>query len=143
MNIGNNNRSIAEFISPEQLPGLLHDIAMVVGVEAALIISDEFGGNTIYLAKWHEGKKEYTTVISQLINGIGADAARLLCQLYGGTHLTIPSCKNLIIKMRNQAICGEVKRGVKQRDLVRKYGISDRQIRNIISAGAKQPSTKN
>jgi len=143
MNTGNNNRSIAEFVSPKQLPGLLHDIAMVVGVEAALIISDEFGGNTIYLAKWQEGEKKQGVIASQLINGIGADAARQVCQLYGGTHLTIPSCKNLIRKMRNQGICAEVRRGVKQRDLVRKYGISDRQIRSIVSAGAKQPSTKN
>jgi len=139
MNSINNKLSIAEFVSPEHLPGVLHEIAETESVETALIISDEFGGNTIYISRWQEGDEKQGVVASVLIERIGLNAARQVCQLYGGAHFTIPSCKNLIKKMRNQAICAEVKRGVKRRDLVRKYGISDRQIRSIVSATDEQP----
>jgi len=138
MNETNNNQSIAAFVSPEQLPGILNEIAEVLGTKIALMISDEFGGMNIYLAKWSGDKSKQGRSISALIKCIGESATKQLCQLYGGSHITIPSCKNLVKKMRNKAICTEVNRGVKREDIVRKYGISDRRIRSIVSNASQQ-----
>jgi len=139
MNEINNNESIAAFVSPEQLPGILNEIAEVLGSKIALMISDEFGGMKIYLAKWSGDEGKQGRSISTLIKCIGENATKQLCQLYGGSHITIPSCKSLVKKMRDKAICTEVSRGVKREDIVRKYGISDRRIRSIVSNTSQQP----
>ncbi len=139
MNQIKNNQSIAEFVSPQQLPGVLSEIAEAMGTKTALIISDEFGGMGIYIARWTEDKSKRGRIVSTLIECIGENAAKKISLLRGGSHITIPSCKNLILKMRDRAICAEVSRGVKRDEIVRKYGISDRRIRSIVSASSRQP----
>ncbi|MDX8390783.1 MAG: Mor transcription activator family protein [Mariprofundaceae bacterium] len=141
MNNITSNQSISEFVSPEQLPGILNEAAKLMGTKAALTISDELGGSKVYLAKWTDEKSRRGQVVSQLAECIGEDATKQFCELFGSTHITIPSCKNLVRKMRDQAICADVKRGVKRDAIVRKYGISDRRIRGIVSSAAQQSGT--
>lgn len=136
-----NNQSIADFVSPEQLPGVLSETAEVIGTEVALIISDVFGGTKIYVGRWSIEEGKQGKVVSHLVECIGSDATQKFCNLFGGTHITVPSCKNLIRKMRNQAIRADACRGIKRGEIARKYGLSDRRIRGIISTASGQANS--
>ena len=69
--------------------------------------------------------------IKDVVDVIGIDAFKALVKLAGGSLLYIPNESNLVKPIRNRMIRDEFKGSY--RDISMKYGISEVQVRNIIS----------
>lgn len=68
---------------------------------------------------------------------IGTDAFLKLCRLCGGTAMYLPMADSVIRKARNRLVLGEYN-GYNARELSRKYGVTERHIRNI-AKGRESP----
>lgn len=63
---------------------------------------------------------------------IGIENYRELVRIFGGTSIRIWKADSLTKEIRNTAICTDYAKGHSIKYLCRKYGLSDRGIRNII-----------
>lgn len=63
---------------------------------------------------------------------IGIENYRELVKVFGGTSIRIWKADSLTKELRNAAICADYAKGRSVKYLCRKYGLSDRGIRNII-----------
>ena len=72
---------------------------------------------------------EKDDVYEELKDIIGPEAAKRLVEYYAGTRVYYPK-RNLKI-LRNHQIRKEFKDGASYLELTSRYGLSDRQIRNI------------
>ena len=68
--------------------------------------------------------------VKDVVDVIGIDAFKGLVKLAGGSLLYIPNESNLVKPIRNRMIKEEFKGSYK--DISRKFGISEVQVRNII-----------
>lgn len=68
--------------------------------------------------------------VKDVVDVIGIDAFKGLVKLAGGSLLYIPNESNLVKPIRNRRIKEEFKGSYK--DISRKFGISEVQVRNII-----------
>jgi len=125
--------TICDHVRPEQLPCILRKLSEVIGIKAALSISGDLGGEKIYVAKWSPDADKQGKDVSRLIECIGNNAAQRVCDLFGGSHIIIPSCKDLTREARNKAIRTDAHCKIKRGEMARKYGLSVRQIRRVIS----------
>ena len=69
--------------------------------------------------------------VKDVVDVIGMDAFKGLVKLAGGSLLYIPNESNLVKPIRNRMIRDEFKGSY--RDISRKFGISEVQVRNIIN----------
>ena len=65
---------------------------------------------------------------------IGVRSTRKLCRAFGGSNLYIPNLEGFDRPRRNLLIRQDAARGVPLSQLARAYGLSERQIRRILSA---------
>jgi uncharacterized protein (DUF433 family) len=108
------------------LPGILREFADLIGLPATLRLVESYGGVRLYvpqrLAEDHP-----------LALLIGASAARQLADVYGGEeHFDIPRAVAIARQVRNRRLREERDRGMSHRDLALKYGLTERQVRNIL-----------
>jgi len=127
---------IAAIVSADDLPGDLAEIAEYIGVQAALKLAARIGCGRIYLRKWTNDRSRWSKELTLIIETIGQDKAIDLLEVFGGSHIDIPKCDKFWRAWRNKAI-REATGRVRQVDLARAYGLTDRQIRTI----QKQPAT--
>lgn len=73
----------------------------------------------------------------QMAEAIGIEAFRKLVLIYGGTEPYIPKAETLIIPVRNKLISREYN-GTNEFQLSRKWGVSERYIREIAKEKAKE-----
>jgi Mor family transcriptional regulator len=100
----------------------MDEIINVIGKEAAAKLSELFGGSSLYVGKASS---------DDLINAIGYQAAFNLSEVYDGCTLYVPNAKAAKMDIRNQLIKSDKAAGLNIRDLVAKYGLSDRRIFSI------------
>ena len=100
----------------------MDEIIAVIGTQAALNLSDSFGGATLYIGK---------VLNVDIIHAIGYQAALKLSEVYGGCLLYVPQAKAAKMAVRNELIRSDRASGAGIRDLVAKYGLSDRRIFSI------------
>ncbi|MEI6270372.1 MAG: hypothetical protein WCP01_15960 [Methylococcaceae bacterium] len=100
----------------------MDEIINVIGKEAAAKLSESFGGSSLYIGKCPD---------DAVINAIGYDAGLKLSVVYDGCTLYISSGKAANMAARNQLIKSDKAAGLNIRDLVLKYGLSDRRIFSI------------
>lgn len=65
---------------------------------------------------------------------VGLDAALALAAQHGGDRLNVPSLAHLERRARDTAIRQARKAGATQVSLARRYGLSERQIHNILKS---------
>lgn len=113
------------------LPGILQEIAELIGLPEALKLADHYGGVRLYVPLTiPEGH-----VLAELV---GMEAARKLSDRFGGMeHFDIPKARSVTVALRNRKI-REAWPGLSQRQLALKYGLTERQVRVILSA--EQPT---
>jgi len=112
--------------------------AMRIGrLEAALIalIGDEATGRLI--EAWRGEKLYIPRHVSRrhpMAQEIGLDAARLLCAVYGGRSILLPTGYRRRLDKRNRAIVEARRAGATVENLRRAHGLSRRTIFYILAA---------
>ena len=110
--------------------GILHELSEVIGTESAVKLGQNMGGARIYVPA--KATDEHPLTIA-----LGKDKAQHLCNYYGGDTIELPSkrlfreARDRVIRRDYQHLCLE--RGCKADHLAIRYGLSRRQILNIVN----------
>jgi hypothetical protein len=117
------------------LPGVLHEIATLAGLPAALALAEKFGGTRVHFpGRAPDGH--------WLVELVGREAADKLCAHFrsrgrGGYAVEIPlGPKNFYMKARKLAVELHTQ-GVSGYETARRIGVSSRSIRRYLE-GAKE-----
>lgn len=72
----------------EGLPGVLAEVARLVGVERALVLAEKWGGQRQYLPSAERLRPDH-----EICRILGRRAARLVCAQLGGAEVAVPSAR--------------------------------------------------
>ena len=75
--------------------------------------------------------------IQSLLEVLDVENVYKLMSAYGGDTIFIPKMDKILIAVRNENIKNDFYSGISYSNLVNKYGLSDRQIKNILNGGKK------
>lgn len=115
------------------LPGILQEIAELIGLPATLKLVQHYGGVRLYVPK-HLSEDHI------LITIIGEAAALKLVERFGGLdHFDIPKAQAISIALRNAKI-HEEKPTSSVRQLALKYHLTERQVRKILAIDQQEES---
>ncbi len=108
------------------LPGILQEIAALIGLPATLKLAQKYGGVRLYVP-------QLLPEDHVLVDLVGLEAARKLAEHYGGlVHFDIPKADAIRIALRNSKIRAEWPT-LSQRELALKYCLTERQVRKILA----------
>jgi len=108
------------------LPGILQEIADLIGIPATMAIVEEYGGVRLYVPM----KVTPDHPLSQLIGQ--ANAEKLADHFGGEDHFDIPKAKAALRAIRDKEI-RSLWPTLSQRQLALKYQTTERNIRLILS----------
>ncbi|WP_052494015.1 Mor transcription activator family protein [Nitrosospira sp. NpAV] len=113
-------------IDESLLPGILRDIAGLIGLPGTLTLVQHYGGVRLYIPKRFDPDHV-------LVKILGAAAVVKLIEHFGGEdHFDIPKALIASVAVRNAKI--KVEYGeLSQRQLALKYDLTERQVRNILA----------
>lgn len=101
-----------------------------IGLEAARVLIKEYGGKQI---KIPDGSRRGGAFSAWLDEALGVEAARALKATFGGEEITVPVLYDQMLAARNRLIVADYEAGLCMLDLVRKYRLTQRQIRTILN----------
>lgn len=108
------------------LPGVLQDIAELIGLPGTLKLVETYGGVRLYVPK----KLDAAHDLARLI---GLDRATLLAETYGGQdHFDIPRAVAATRAARDARIRADRADGMTHRELALANRLTERQIRTIL-----------
>lgn len=108
------------------LPGILQEIAELIGLPATLKLVSHYGGVRLYVPKRLPADHILITIV-------GEAAALSLVERFGGLdHFDIPKAQAISVALRNRKIREEYP-SLSQRKLALKYGLTERQVRKILA----------
>lgn len=111
-------------VEARYLPGVLQEIASLVGLAATLALVRAYGGTRMYVPKRFDPDHPITKIV-------GHEAAVKLVEAYGGLeHFDLPKGEIAVKAARDKQIRAE-RSGTTHARLAVKYGLTERQIRNI------------
>ena len=110
---------------------LAEEIISVIGKEAAMRLFNSHGGMVV---KIPTGTGKGGAFVQQLIELIGETGYKSLIARFGGERLAIPKGKAMALLTRNRAIVADYCAGSSSHELVRRYRLTMRQIRTILSS---------
>jgi len=120
-------RGEAEAEMPESIRQLL---AVGFPGEAVEPLMRAFGGLVLHVPK-QAGPGH------PLVEALGERAAAVLCRYLGGNRFPVPKGFRRMIAARNAAIRRDYDQGVPVAELVRRYGLTERQVWAILGTGAR------
>ena len=113
-------------IEARYLPGILQEIAEMIGLPATLKLVEAYGGVRLYIPKRYDPDHPLVKLIGH------AHAARL-CETYGGEmHFDIPRAVAATRAARDARIRNDRSMRATHRELALRYMLTERQIRNIL-----------
>lgn len=102
-----------------------------MGIEATMTLVRSFGGKMLSIPR---GTGVRGVFIEWMDLNLGPVAAIWLRTTFGGERLTVPMLYDEVLASRNRLIVADYDAGVPMLELVRKYNLSERQIRTILSS---------
>lgn len=118
------DRALKSTLSP-----LLAELAEVIPLQAALRLSERYGGTRLYIPVVPAPE-------SDLVAQVGHSVARALSRRYGGEALEVPRSAALKRLLRNDQLRRHRATGESLAKLARAFGLTVRQVRNILAQGA-------
>lgn len=121
------------------MPAMGKELIRTIGIEATLALVREFGGMELRFNKTGNGRgaDRFATIVET----VGSDNAYRLAKEWTDEKVYIPFCCKAVSVLRNRAIIQDFDQLAKEhsgaeavRQLVRKYGLTYRQIEKIISS---------
>lgn len=111
-------------------PGVLAEIADLIGNEGADAIVNQYGGTSLYVPSC----MSYMTIDHPLAKLLGIEAAQKMVPIFGGDDFDIPKADAVKRARRNALIFVDRAAGLSHSALARKYDLTERQIRSILAA---------
>lgn len=118
-------------LDAKQMPGVLREIASLIGPENAVKLAQTYGGIRIYVPKRMKPEHPFAELLGF------ENACALSAELGGLSRLSIPRFEKLIREARNQAILTDRSRGMSVRELALKYRVTEKHILNVRKAAAR------
>lgn len=114
----------------QKKPPMLTLLLGLIGEEATQCLINAFGGVEITIPKGETGRggKRFSAISGV----IGEEAARLLCKHFERSVIYIPKNMAKVRNERNRRIVAAYDRGANVDKLTEEFGLSERQIRNIL-----------
>lgn len=113
-------------IEARYLPGVLQEIAELIGLPGTLKLVETYGGARLYVPKKIDAAHDLARLI-------GLDHATLLADTYGGEdHFDIPRAVTATRAARDARIRADRATGTTHRELALANKLTERQIRNIL-----------
>ncbi|KAF1017685.1 MAG: hypothetical protein GAK31_00953 [Stenotrophomonas maltophilia] len=115
------------------LPRSVQEVAEVIGRDAALRLVGELprAANRPWVT-WcyvpHRMGEEHA-----LVKLLGMEAAQKLARVFGGEMLTLSGCSYALKRSRNQSIVQMRQSGASVHSIACAYGLTGRQVRNILA----------
>ena len=113
-------------VKVSDLPESLRDISRLIGLP-----------DTLALVQWRGGMRltiPHKTIPAHPIHRVlGEHAARVLAAQYGGENINVPTLSRVVGPLRDRAIRADFDRGETIPALVRRYGLSERRIHEILN----------
>lgn len=109
------------------MPQSIQEIEQLIGTKATLLLVERFGGIRFYVP-------QTITSDHELARLIGIDAAQKLTKHYGGGRYEVPRLSQANLDRRNIEIKNQY-RFFSQSQLAVKFGLTQRQVRNIVGTG--------
>jgi Mor family transcriptional regulator len=106
------------------LPSSLKELAEVIGIDACLILVDEFGGSRLYIPK-------SAVFESHRLSCLGTEAFNALIRTLGGNLLQIPCAASWKKWIRNNEIV-EACQGSSVPKVAREFKLTERQVWAIL-----------
>lgn len=112
-------------IETRYLPGVLKEVAALIGLPATLNLVRAYGGTRIYVPTRFDPDHP-------IVKLVGHEAAAKLIQTYGGwEHFDLPKADIAVKAARDNQIRRDRGLGATQAQLAVRYSLTERQIRNI------------
>lgn len=118
---------IAPAALDEDLPESLADVALIIGLEATLKLSERFGGIRISIPR-----PDYLTEDHPLARTVGLEAARKLAKLCVGQRLSVPRAVKAIRRARDRALRRDYV-SMSASQCARKYRMTERRVYSIVA----------
>lgn len=116
---------MSDNVEARYLPGILREIAELIGLAATLVLVKHYGGIRLYVPKQFDPNHPITKIV-------GHEASVKLVETYGGIdHFDIPKGEIAVKAARDKQIRAERSGGATHASLAVKFGLTERQIRNI------------
>ncbi|MDR2172666.1 MAG: hypothetical protein LBE32_00405 [Burkholderiales bacterium] len=109
------------------LPRTIRDMVSLIGWPATIAFVRAFGGKRIYIPR--SASSGWAAALAEVV---GEDALMKLCRFYGDTRMNVPFCRGAMMQIRNVEIVHAYDSGTSLNELVDRYGISHRQLQNIL-----------
>ncbi len=103
-------------------------MAGLIGLPAASILVKNYGGLALDIPTGRGNGR----VKTYLVKLLGVEATAELIRNYGGERICIPRCMADFRDGRDRQIIAEFNAGASVRLLARRYGMTDRNLRNIL-----------
>lgn len=117
------------------LPTLGRELCDAMGLRPALKLMHQWGGSRVFIPST-------LCEASALADLLGHEAATALVSRFGGATLEPPSLRSIERLLRDNAIRADFDAGASRRELVRRFALTDRQVRSVLSASAaSEPRT--
>ncbi len=79
------------------------------------------------------GTRRGKRTFEEIAEVIGAEKATTFCEHFGGMQIYVPTKEIVEMTNRHELIRAEYDRGEKVKNICRRYGIGERQVRRILS----------
>lgn len=112
-------------------------VAKLIGVAAALHFIDTYGGTSIFIPNKHA-----LNIDHEITHIIGLKQLQLLADNLGNAYVEVPMGTPITVAMRNKSIRDLAEKRVSQSKLARKFGVTQRTIRNVVN-GEEKPKIIN
>lgn len=113
-------------IEARYLPGVLQEIADLIGLPATLALVRAYGGVRLWVPLNIDPDHP-------LVKLVGHAAAAKLVDIYGGQeHFDIPRALGATLAVRDKQIRAQRAEGATHRELALRHRLTERQIRNIL-----------
>lgn len=113
-------------VESRYLPGVLQEIAALVGLPATLALVRAYGGTRLYVPKRFDPNHP-------IVKYVGHEAAAKLVASYGGLeHFDLPKGDIAVKAARDKQIRAKRAGGTTHARLAVEFGLTERQIRNIL-----------
>lgn len=114
-------------VESELLPESMAELVDIIGLPSVLKLMEAFGGTEF----WVPEKLQH---LHPLVAAIGPEAAQTLCEYMARERIKVPRGAAIRREVRNHAIRRERHEGAKLAELALRYGMTDRQVLNILNA---------
>lgn len=123
---------IYDLVAEVEMPETAREIVRLIGLPRAIDLFRALGGVSFPAPQGENNNRLGAMRFEMLAECVGVDAAKVLCQEFGGTVFYIPKCQQALQNIRDRRILREFDKGASIEELALKYRITDRRIKGIL-----------